>query len=153
MLFNIGLRFARMDSSRRWDIFRWCFDWQHWNISYKRHYPNPPQFLKKSWDQSHQEIFIKDTFTSGGLSYFWGGEGGRVNGALLTLQSLLLSRSYAFIEKWLLDFFFIYFIFYFHTKAKHVTFTRLEARTRAKKEPELWQLSVKQSTRTGSKWK
>lgn len=134
MLFNIWLRFARIDSSRRWDIFRRCFDWQHWNISYKRqsfhHYPNPPQFLKKSWDQSHREIYIKDVFTSGGFSYSFGEEGRAVNGALLTSQSLL-SRSYAFLWKWILDFF--NFIFYLQSKAKHVTFTCLEAGTRAKK--------------------
>lgn len=49
-------------------------------------------------------------------------------------------------------FFFLSFIFYLQAKAKLFTLTCLEARRKAKK-IELWQLSVKQRTSEGSKWK
>lgn len=151
MLFNIGLRFARIDSSRRWDIFRRCFDWQHWNTSYKRQgfhrYPNPPQFLRKSWDQSPLEVFVRDVFTSGGFSYASGGEGGECvehygpythyfPGAML-----FYGTGYQ-----------ILFLLLLQAKAKHVTLTCLEASTRAKT-TELWQLSVEQPISKGGKWK
>lgn len=149
MLFNIWLWFARIDSSRRWDIFRRCFDWQHWNISYKRpsfhHYPNPPQFLRKSCEQSHQEVFVEDMFTSGGFSYSFGGEGRGGNGALLTFITTFQELGFSTEANTR--------FFYLRAKAKHVAFICLEVRTRAKKKIHLWQLSVKQSMSKGSKWK
>lgn len=152
MLFNSGLRFARIDSSRRRDIFRRCFDWQHWNISYRRQsshcYPNTPQFLKKPWDPCHQETFINDVFTAGG---FYSSRWERREWTEHYLPSRYCSPRVTFLYRSEYQTFYILFLFTSRSKACHIHMSRRQ--DKSTKKPELWQLSVKQPMRKGSKWK
>lgn len=121
MFFHIGLQFARMDSSWRWDIFKDVLiggiETSH--PSSRASIVIPNLSLSKNQDINLIRRIFYQRCAQEGFPVLLGEEGVGVNGALLTLQSPL-SRSWAFLEMWILSLFFnLIFLFTSRSKACH----------------------------------